>query len=183
MLTMLAVRRVDTGQWAMPGGMVNDGENPAEAARREFTETCGNFEDNENGHRLRDEFEDFLDVAFGEVMDDPSRYLVFRGYVDDPRNTDNAWMETSAFHIHLPESVQVPIKAGDDADAAQWITLDAEVDTRYANMYGNHKEVVDTVADTLNPHVLARKPHGEYKRLEIDDEKVRWAVAGRTTSR
>ena len=22
------------------------------------------------------------------------------GYVDDPRNTDNAWMETVAFHFH-----------------------------------------------------------------------------------
>ncbi len=25
---------------------------------------------------------------------------VYRGYVDDPRNTDNAWMETVAFNFH-----------------------------------------------------------------------------------
>lgn len=25
---------------------------------------------------------------------------VYRGYVDDPRNTDNAWMETTAFNFH-----------------------------------------------------------------------------------
>ena len=25
---------------------------------------------------------------------------VYRGYVDDPRNTDNAWTETTAFHFH-----------------------------------------------------------------------------------
>lgn len=25
---------------------------------------------------------------------------VFKGYVDDPRNTDNAWMETVAVNFH-----------------------------------------------------------------------------------
>lgn len=25
---------------------------------------------------------------------------LYRGYVDDPRNTDNAWMETVAFNFH-----------------------------------------------------------------------------------
>ena len=28
--------------------------------------------------------------------------VVYRGYVDDPRNTDNAWLETTAFHFHCP---------------------------------------------------------------------------------
>ena len=23
-----------------------------------------------------------------------------QGYVDDPRNTDNAWLETTAYHFH-----------------------------------------------------------------------------------
>ena len=27
-------------------------------------------------------------------------HQVYRGYVDDPRNTDNAWMETVAMHFH-----------------------------------------------------------------------------------
>ena len=25
---------------------------------------------------------------------------IYRGYVDDPRNTDNAWMETVVMHFH-----------------------------------------------------------------------------------
>ena len=25
---------------------------------------------------------------------------VYRGYVDDPRNTDNSWMETTAYNFH-----------------------------------------------------------------------------------
>lgn len=27
-------------------------------------------------------------------------YAKFRGYVDDPRNTDNAWMETTCVNFH-----------------------------------------------------------------------------------
>ena len=83
-----------------------------------------------------------------------------RGYVDDPRNTDNAWMETVAFNFHdpsgqevciklvinsvrvlhcysfevvefistLPYQVgQLPLQAGDDAGAIQWMPLNKEV--------------------------------------------------------
>jgi ADP-ribose pyrophosphatase len=25
---------------------------------------------------------------------------IYKGYVDDPRNTDNAWMETTAYNFH-----------------------------------------------------------------------------------
>lgn len=28
---------------------------------------------------------------------------MYRGYVDDPRNTDNAWMETVAYNFHDEE--------------------------------------------------------------------------------
>ena len=30
---------------------------------------------------------------------------VYRGYVDDPRNTDNAWMETTAMHFHCEQEM------------------------------------------------------------------------------
>ena len=42
------------------------------------------------------------------------------GYVDDPRNTDCAWMETTAFLFHddTGEDVgKLPLQAGDDAKA------------------------------------------------------------------
>lgn len=28
---------------------------------------------------------------------------MYRGYMDDPRNTDNAWVETVAVSVHFPE--------------------------------------------------------------------------------
>jgi ADP-ribose pyrophosphatase len=32
---------------------------------------------------------------------------VYRGYVDDPRNTDNAWMETIAYNFHDDDGTRV----------------------------------------------------------------------------
>jgi len=32
---------------------------------------------------------------------------IYRGYVDDPRNTDNAWMETVAYHFHDDDGTSV----------------------------------------------------------------------------
>ena len=37
---------------------------------------------------------------------------LYRGYVDDPRNTDNAWMETVASHFYDKKGDQVPTLAG-----------------------------------------------------------------------
>ena len=46
-LQMVAVQRKDTGQWAIPGGMVDDGENVSATMRREFAEEAGNLADGE----------------------------------------------------------------------------------------------------------------------------------------
>ena len=32
---------------------------------------------------------------------------MYRGYVDDPRNTDNSWMETIAYHFHDEDGTSV----------------------------------------------------------------------------
>ena len=34
---------------------------------------------------------------------------VYRGYVDDPRNTDNAWMETQVYNFHDDEGTSVAV--------------------------------------------------------------------------
>jgi ADP-ribose pyrophosphatase len=64
--------------------------------------------------------------------------------VDDPRNTDNAWMETVALHFHcsrqLGDSVQ--LHAGDDAGNVQWLTID-EKSATYQLLYASHKTFVD----------------------------------------
>ena len=43
-LQMVAIKRKDTGQWAIPGGMVDPPECVSQTLRREFEEEAGNFE-------------------------------------------------------------------------------------------------------------------------------------------
>lgn len=35
-----------------------------------------------------------------------------RGYSDDPRNTNDAWIETSAWHVHCPAELADELEAG-----------------------------------------------------------------------
>ena len=36
--------------------------------------------------------------------------IVYSGYVDDPRNTDNAWMETVAYNFHDESDILKSLK-------------------------------------------------------------------------
>ena len=75
---------------------------------------------------------------------------VYRGYVDDPRNTDNAWTETTAFHFHCSAElgVQLQLSAGDDARDVTWLDVDME-EERYRKLYGSHRALVDKVASGM----------------------------------
>lgn len=112
-LQMLAIKRKDNGQWAIPGGMVDDGDDVGRTLEKEFKEEAG------------------LDLKMTGAT------TVYQGYVDDPRNTDNAWMETVARHMHLsadhPVAKMEPV-AGDDAAKAQWKDLTPQfIDSLYAS--------------------------------------------------
>lgn len=140
-LQMVAIRRRDTGAWAIPGGMVDDGEVVSVTVRREFTEEAGNLSDPED-QKLFAELTERLFVS-GQV--------IYRGYVDDPRNTDNAWMETTAYHFHCSDELArfLPLHAGDDAAAVTWLDVD-ESNENYSNLYASHKEWVNSVAQAFS---------------------------------
>ncbi|HKZ18110.1 MAG TPA: NUDIX domain-containing protein [Geobacteraceae bacterium] len=114
---MLAVQRRDNGQWAIPGGMVDKGEEVSKTLARELHEETGVV----------------LDMAEG--------HLIYQGYIDDPRNTDNAWMETTAKHLHLPPETadRMNLQAGSDAKAVRWLPLVPET---VKNLYASHCALV-----------------------------------------
>jgi ADP-ribose pyrophosphatase len=114
---LLVIHRVDTREWALPGGMVDKGEILTRAASRELKEETGVDSD--------------LSTAT----------KIYEGYVDDPRNTDNAWMESAAYHFHLSseQAAKVEMQAGDDADDAQWVTI---TDEFLNKMYASHSSLV-----------------------------------------
>ena len=70
---------------------------------------------------------------------------VYKGYVDDPRNTDNAWVESHAINYHdgLGTSFsKFPLRASTEGESlqAEWITLDRNID-----LYGNHEWILEKV--------------------------------------
>uniref|UniRef100_A0A915M6X9 Uncharacterized protein n=1 Tax=Meloidogyne javanica TaxID=6303 RepID=A0A915M6X9_MELJA len=69
---------------AIPGGMIDPDEDAREAAIREFHEEALS--------------NNVLDEKLTSIWRNGK--TVYQGYVDDPRNTDNSWMETSCFNFH-----------------------------------------------------------------------------------
>lgn len=133
---VIVIKRTDCGQWALPGGMVNVGESVSETVKREFSEEAGDHLDPEQQKR----FEELRNLIFSNGK------VVYRGYVDDPRNTDNAWIETTVFHFHcdVEMSELLLLRAGDDAAAVTWLNVDE------AELYASHENWVDDAIATLN---------------------------------
>ncbi|KAE8752373.1 hypothetical protein FOCC_FOCC000845 [Frankliniella occidentalis] len=134
-LQFVAIRRRDSGEWALPGGMVDPGEAVSATLRREFLEEAVNV--------LRDPARERLVGDFFAGGGD----VVYRGYVDDPRNTDNAWMETVASHFHDERGDAVgalPLEAGDDAVGVRWTDLSAGLE-----LYASHSLFLKAVADKM----------------------------------
>ena len=82
--------------------------------------------------------------------------VLYRGYVDDPRNTDHAWMETVAMHFHCPSEVagRLKLHAGDDATAVTWLEV-GDHNESYQRLYASHKQIVDLVYSTHGPEAVA----------------------------
>lgn len=122
---VLLIRR-RTGEWALPGGFIDEGETPRAAAVREIAEeTCVNLAQDDTG------------------------LLIYRGLVDDPRNDETAWIETSAY-LFLVHDTQSPT-AQDDALDAQWMLLDD-----LPPLYASHNDILARTLDYLeHQHLLS----------------------------
>ncbi|XP_055608307.1 ADP-ribose pyrophosphatase, mitochondrial [Uranotaenia lowii] len=133
-LQMCAIERQDCGAWAIPGGMVDPGEQVSATLKREFMEEAMS----ESGET--EEVERFF----------KSGQEIYKGYVDDPRNTDNAWMETVAVNFHDEDGHVVgkfSLCAGDDAAKVRWMDIDSGV-----KLYASHTSIVRKVVELLNAH-------------------------------
>lgn len=135
----ILIRRKDTGQWAMPGGIVDpkDGEAKVPAAvataLREFQE--------ETGAEPSEEFAGYLMQA----------QTVFEGVCEkDPRNTDNMWFETRVMAAEVPWEVvsgfMKEAKGSDDASDARLVKLTPEV---IGELYADHPAFVQRALDAL----------------------------------
>lgn len=146
--SILLIKR-KTGEWALPGGFVDTDEPPRDAAIREASE----------------------EAAITVASEAP---LIFRGIVDDPRNSEEAWIETSAYLFTVDQMDEVT--GQDDAIAADWHAL-GDVPELYASHeailaraldYLAGKPLVDIVASTdTRQHVGGG--HMEYDKSIVPD--------------
>lgn len=127
---LLVIERADTsGVWALPGGMQDTNECISRTVTRE----------------LKEETNLILDIEHAQ--------FIYSGYVNDPRNTDHAWMETCVYLFNINEEQRQlllkTIKAGDDATKVKLIDIN-EYNEEYTNLYANHKEFVDYSLKVIN---------------------------------
>ena len=117
LLQIILIERDDCGELALPGGMVDSGEAPVQTLARELFE------------------ETKAQLCFDNAS------IVYQGVVDDRRNTDNAWIETSAAHLHLADDVadQVELRAGDGTNSAAWYTLTPQL---LEALYSSHAQLI-----------------------------------------
>ncbi len=185
-LFLLSVARKDndkkpTGQRAFPGGMVDKNENYLRTAWRELAEEALGKSDSvftqEDHDRINGEIakidetlpneektQKVNEIRIGVMVDKISAYdefknckTVYKGVVDDPRNTDNAWMETVAVVVEFDHNSPLAqltslqnLEAGDDAEHAEWTPVTREL---VEKMYASHGEILmksTSVQDYLN---------------------------------
>lgn len=118
---VLTIIRKDSGETAFPGGMVDEGETEMHARNRELKEE--------------------LSIDYKDLSQSVYEKIVKRCYVDDPRNTDQAWMETTVFHNHLSyeKASKMNLSAGDDATDFKWTAITKE---SIRNFYASHGYVL-----------------------------------------
>lgn len=142
-LQFVSIKRKDCGEWAIPGGMVDPGEHVSLTLQREFSEEAL------NSLALPASEKAIIHERITQLFNSPG-FQVYKGYVDDPRNTDNAWMETVAvnFHDESGNSVsELPLQAGDDAGQVQWVDVDSSFP-----LYASHSSFLELVAKERNAH-------------------------------
>lgn len=141
---------------AWPGGMVDPGEDVPKTLRNEFTQEAA-------------EDSSYVDRLFNECREG----VVYRGWVDDHRNTDDAWMETTAVLFHAtPEiaaGLNLTVKDTHEVAGVAWKDMDS-----ITAMYASHYDWLVKVRDEMMPRITAKR---RFLSLVEANPEAEWAVA------
>ena len=141
---------------AFPAGMVEPGSDVPSTLRTELTQEA--VKDSE-----------VVDRLFNECR----RGVVYRGHVDDFRNTDEAWMETTACWFHATDDIanalQLSVSDTDEIKGVAWYDIDYPT-----AMYASHLSWLHTVRDCWNKEVseASASSSGKRKRAADDDDAM-----------
>lgn len=123
---ILLTRRTDTGEWAVVSGVLEPGEQPAQALRREIAEETGVTAEvvrltsvdvtppitYPNGDQTQ-----YLDVCF------LARYVGGQARVGDDENTEVAWFAPANLPTPLADSSALRIAKALDDRAEAWFAV------------------------------------------------------------
>jgi ADP-ribose pyrophosphatase YjhB (NUDIX family) len=177
-LEIALIQRGDCGMLALPGGMLEPGDSVVKTILKEFAEEaladvdpdqCVDYYTaefqrlNSNANPLQIcAFPLLMKECITEEKQPPSLY---EGVVDDPRNTDNAWMETTAKWVHcnsceVPESLKskgfttadqicalAQLDPATDADGASWHDFATVMS---GDIYASHGHMLKKLAENVD---------------------------------
>jgi|GEM_PF-591558 len=135
---MLAVQGEKDPLWRIPGVILWNGETSFQALKRR------------------------LGVKIGQEISMEGAIRLYRGYVDDPRNTDNAWLETEVYHLNLPyeatENLELQVGKG---SWVKWLPL---TDENMRDLYANHGDFVRLAVARLRAETTPVEKEADFKR-------------------
>ncbi|CAF0774571.1 unnamed protein product [Rotaria sordida] len=113
-LEALVFKNKLTNDWKLPGGKILGVESQYGAVCRSFNKLAFDDLDSEISLSLQEKdmiehFESFARAAVG--AGEPTGFeshMIYRGYVDDLRNTDNAWAEAEIWNFHYGSEMSFP---------------------------------------------------------------------------
>ncbi|KAG8432778.1 hypothetical protein GDO86_017135 [Hymenochirus boettgeri] len=120
MFETLVIKQKHSDHWALLGGSMDPGETLPLKLRKIFK--C-----------------DFL-TTFEDMLN--KGIEVYKGYVDDPRNTDNAWIETTAISLHFENPDDLQLCALKQEILFRWKTVEQKIP-----LYANHKDILQKAVD------------------------------------
>ena len=166
-LQFAAIQRDDMDEWAIPGGMV--GINPGDRVPNRTLTMFEGAEPLRSGRASNYEGRQSEDEA-ATLFQEENGTVIYCGYVDDPRNTDNAWLETMAVHFHCTDEQAKVFHSLSSKNfrKAIWMDIDSDHESRYANLYASHRSWVDRVACMMYGHRADRPVPVDYDQSRCD---------------
>jgi hypothetical protein len=161
--------RRDDQLWSIPGRFLTDsdvrimsrvsqgqrltGELPSVESEKDLDRARLSVRENFELEGVPDGKVEYFTDLFDEIFKKSAQTLVYRGYSDDPRNTNESWVETSAWHVHCPAELCNALDAGYEESSRQIMWMDIvvtgqrlefqdEVGNRY-DLFASHRELIE----------------------------------------